>query len=222
MGLKKIKKFFRRKETGSMGIGAMIIFIAMVLVAGIAASVLIQVANTLQMQALYTGQETIEEVATGISVVDVEGHVSDPNIGIDLITISVKGRSGSREIDLNQTKIELADNDTKVILRYNSSQHSSAPAATGVFDTSSFSLNANEFGVIVLEDADGSLTTNTALPIINRGDLVMFTVNTSMTFSPGLLERTSVWGNVIPEIGSWGIITFRTPSAFVNEVYNLL
>ncbi len=212
----------RRGEAGSMGIGAMIIFIAMVLVAGIAASVLIQVANTLQMQALYTGQETIEEVATGVSVVDVEGHVSDATVGIDLITISVKGRSGSREIDLNQTKIELADNDTKVILGYNSSQHSSAPAATGVFDTGSFALNANEFGIIVIEDADGSLSTNTAIPIINRGDLVILTVNTSTTFSPGLLERTSVWGNVIPEIGSWGIITFRTPSAFVNDVYDLL
>ncbi len=205
-----------------MGIGAMIIFIAMVLVAGIAASVLIQVANTLQMQALYTGQETIEEVATGVSVVDVEGHVTDPAVGIDLITIGVKGRSGSREIDLNQTKIELADNDTKMVLSYNSSQHASAPAATGVFDSAAFALNSNEFGIIVIEDADGSLTTNTAIPIINRGDLVMLTVNSSTTFSPGLLERTDVWGNVIPEIGSWGIITFRTPSAFVDEVYDLL
>jgi len=217
-----IKNIFNKKESGSMGIGAMIIFIAMVLVAGIAASVLIQVANTLQMQALYTGQETIEEVATGVSVVDVEGHVSDPAAGIDLITISVKGRSGSREIDLNQTKIELADNDTKVILGYNSSQHSSAPAATGVFDTATFALNANEFGIIVIEDADGSLSTNIDIPIINRGDLVMLTVNTSSTFSPGLAERNSVWGNVIPEIGSWGIITFRTPSAFVDEVYDLI
>ena len=92
----------------------------------------------------------------------------------------------------------------------------------GAVDTASFALNANEFGIIVIEDADGSLTTNTAIPIINRGDLVMLTVNSSTTFSPGLLERTDVWGNVIPEIGSWGIITFRTPSAFVDDVYDLL
>jgi len=72
----KIDKVLSRRDAGSMGIGAMIIFIAMVLVAGIAASVFVQVANQLQMQALYTGQETIDEVATGISVVDVEGHVT--------------------------------------------------------------------------------------------------------------------------------------------------
>ena len=84
-----------------------------------------------------------------------------------------------------------------------------------------FALQADEFGIIVIEDADGSLTTNTAIPIINRGDYVMLTVNTSSTFSPGLAERVDIWGNLIPEIGSWGIIAFRTPSTYVNEVYDL-
>jgi flagellin FlaB len=49
----------RRKDVGSIGIGAMIVFIAMVLVAGIAASVLIQTSNRLEMQAMKTGQDTI-------------------------------------------------------------------------------------------------------------------------------------------------------------------
>ena len=219
--MRKISKIFKRKDTGSMGIGAMIIFIAMVLVAGIAASVLIQVANTLQMQALFTGQETIEEVSTGVAVAEVVGHVSDASDGIDLVTIGVRGRSGTREIDLNQTRIELANNNTKMILGYDSSQHESSPNNGSIFNTSAFDLTANEFGIIVIEDADGSLSTNTGIPIINRGDLVLLTVNASATFNPGLAERTSIWGNVIPEIGSWGIIAFRTPSTFVDEVYKL-
>ena len=217
----KIRKLLKRKDAGSMGIGAMIIFIAMVLVAGIAASVLVQVANNLQMRALYTGQETIEEVSTGIHVADVDGHVETPSNGIDLLTISVRGRSGSGNIDLGETVVELANNDTKVILTYNSTQHQVSPSSTGIFNTSAFSLAANEFGIIVIEDADGSCDT-AATPIINRGDLVILTVNTSMTFSPGLAERTDVWGNVIPEIGSWGIIAFRTPASYVREVYDLL
>ncbi|MCK4332718.1 MAG: hypothetical protein KAV40_03975 [Thermoplasmatales archaeon] len=90
-----------------------------------------------------------------------------------------------------------------------------------MFNTSAFSLAANEFGIIVIEDADGSCGT-AATPIINRGDLIMLTVNTSVTFGPGLAERTDVWGNVIPEIGSWGIIAFRTPASYVREVYDLL
>ena len=145
--------------------------------AGIAASVLVQVANTLQMQALFTGQETIEEVSTGIHVVDVEGHVDNASNGINFIGIGVRSRAGTKEIDLNQTKIELATNDTKMVLSYDSANHASSPAATGVFDTASFALAADAFGIIVIEDADGSLSSNTAIPIINRGDYVMLTVN---------------------------------------------
>ncbi len=219
--MRKIGKIFKRKDAGSMGIGAMIIFIAMVLVAGIAASVLIQVANTLQMQALFTGTETIEEVSTGVAVDEVVGHVSNASNGMDLITIGVRGLAGTAEIDLNQAKIELANNETKMILSYNSSQHQSSPDNGSIFDTSAFDLTADEFGIIVIEDADGSLSTNTAIPIINRGDLVLITVNASSTFTPGLAERVDIWGNVIPEIGSWGIIAFRTPSTYVDEVYDL-
>jgi flagellin FlaB len=198
----------------------MIIFIAMVLVAGIAASVLVQVANTLQMQALYTGQETIDEVATGMAVVDVEGHVENQSNGMDKVTIGVRARAGSGDIDLSQTVIELANNESKVVLSYDSTEHAYAPAATSVFDTTAFDLASDAFGLIIIEDADGSAN-NSAIPIINRGDLVMLTVNTSATFNPGLAERVDIWGNVIPEVGSWGILSFRTPMTYVDEVYDL-
>ena len=57
-------------KNASIGIGAMIVFIAMVLVAGIAASVIIQTMNSMEQQAMRAGQETTEEVSTGISVFD--------------------------------------------------------------------------------------------------------------------------------------------------------
>ena len=47
-------------EDASIGIGTIVIFIAMVLVAGIAASVIIQTMNSMEQQAMRTGQETTE------------------------------------------------------------------------------------------------------------------------------------------------------------------
>jgi flagellin FlaB len=214
--MEKLRKIFRENDKGSMGVGAMIIFIAMVLVAGIAASVFVQVANELQMQALFSGRETLDEVSTGVKVMDIEGHVTNISQGIDLMTISIKGRAGSGDIDISELAIELADDTTKVVLKYDSSQYNNSVGDGGVFNVSAFDLDANEFGIIVIEDADGSC--QQACPIINKGDLIMLTINTSATFSPAIPVRTNIWGNVIPEFGSWGIVNFRTPATYTVDI----
>ncbi len=80
--MKNIKKMLKEDDLGDMGIGAMIVFIAMVLVAGIAASVLIQTANRLEIQAMQTGQQTTEEVATGIGIEDITGQEEHMGLGL--------------------------------------------------------------------------------------------------------------------------------------------
>src|SRR5512136_1466103 len=163
--MRSIKRFLKENDLGDMGIGAMIVFIAMVLVAGIAASVLIQTANRLEIQAMQTGQETTEEVATGIGIEDITGEVVGGTI--ENITICVSSRSGSDDIDLSNIVVELSDSTNKYLLQYNTTLACNVPAATGVFDTTAFSTDAS-FSVIVLEDADGSCVD--ANPVINRGD----------------------------------------------------
>ncbi|MFP4117378.1 MAG: archaellin/type IV pilin N-terminal domain-containing protein [Candidatus Woesearchaeota archaeon] len=54
-------------KKADMGIGTLIIFIAMILVAAIAAGVLIQTATSLQNRALLTGDRTRGQVSTGMS-----------------------------------------------------------------------------------------------------------------------------------------------------------
>ena len=218
----RLFKALKEKDVGSIGIGAMIVFIAMVLVAGIAASVLIQTSTTLESQAMATGQETTEEVAGGIAVFDIEGHVSTD---IDGLSITVRARAGSPDIDLNETVIILSDGTTKVLLAYDfaDANHFNATVNTSDGDVFGFlytDLTNEEFGIMVLEDADSSVTRFN--PVINTGDKVMLFIDTTECFGgTGIGERTDVFGFIYPEHGSPGVISFRTPSSYSDTVYDL-
>jgi len=217
----KITKKLKADDIGDMGIGAMIVFIAMVLVAGIAASVLVQTANRLEIQAMQTGQETIGEVSTGVAVTAIDGHVNGNFL--NRMAITVQPRAGSFTIDLGQTYVELSDSSTKVVLMYNSNSFNDTGGVAGnLFNVSYARLNASRFGVIVLQDADNSLTS--LHPVLNTGDKVMLTVNLTAVFTanPGLGTRIPVWGTVQPEEGAPGVFAFTTPSSFAaTTVFSL-
>ena len=213
----KICERLKTKDVGAIGIGAMIVFIAMVLVAGIAASVLIQTSARLESQAMATGSETTAEVSTGIDVYDIEGNVSGSVM--DKLVIMVRARAGSIDIDLSTTNLEIANTDEKYVLAYHSAAFNGAPATGGVFDTDSFELNATQFSIIELKDPDSSCAEST--PVINRGDKVLITVNLTSTMGAGLATRKEIWGRVVPEEGAPGIISFRTPASYSDTVYDL-
>ena len=241
----KIMNWLKKNDVGAIGIGAMIVFIAMVLVAGIAASVLVQTANRLETQAMETGAETTYEVATGLRVFDIEGYKSLRDMAynstsgliwrytnfsgndsedfhawynetrIHNMTITVGPRAGSKDIDLNQVVLEISNSTVKCLLTYDGSTFEYEVSTSGIFSTNVFDLSPNNFGIIELEDADSSCTATN--PVINRGDKVMLSINTSACFW-GLEERTDVWGQVIPEDGAPGIFGFRTPAAYTDTV----
>jgi len=210
-------------KKASMGIGAMILFIAMVLVAGIAASVIIQTMNNMEQQAMKTGQETTEEVSIGIAVFDIKGYAPDDG-NLDNMTITVRPRAGSADIDLGEVFLELSNTDYKVIMTYTgagSDWNDSTTGVDNVFGVSCFPVAANRFGIMVLEDADGSC--KQANPVINRGDKVLLCVDTTQSFSAtgGINERTDIWGMVCPEQGSPGVISFTTPALYSDNICDL-
>jgi flagellin FlaB len=220
--MRNIRKMLKEDDLGDMGIGAMIVFIAMVLVAGIAASVLIQTANKLEIQAMVTGQETTREVSTGLAVVDIEGQ----NTGglITEMTITVRARAGSGDIDLSQTVVELTDGSVKTLLTYSPTAlqfNLSNDEDGSIFNTGFWNMTNEQFGILVLQDEDSSLTASN--PVINRGDLVMLTINTDACFpaTGGLDPRDDIWGLVSPEQGASGIFAFRVPSSLTEQVYDL-
>jgi len=210
-------KILKRKDVGSIGIGAMIVFIAMVLVAGIAASVLIQTSTTLESQAMATGQETTKEVSTGLSVVNIEGY--NVSGSITHLAVIVRPRAGSSDIDLAETVIEISDSETKNFLTYNSNYTGKDSIDGNIFNSNFYTSDATHFSVIVLEDADNSCSASGTV-VINSGDYVILGVNTSQCFG-GLSPRDDIWGTVIPEIGSPGVISFKCPASFTEAVMEL-
>lgn len=213
----KIRRILKENK-GSIGIGAMIVFIAMVLVAGIAASVLIQTSTTLESRALATGRETTVEVSTGVHVVGISGNNSSGVI--QHLAIMIRTRAGSEEIDLAQTVIEISNSTTKNFLTYDDSTCILADWINGtIFNDSNYPADATHFTVIVLEDADGSCSSPNSA-VINSGDYVIIGVNTQQCFN-GLTPRQDIWGLVIPEDGSPGVIHFRCPSSFTEDVIEL-
>ena len=224
---------FNCNQNAAIGIGAMIVFIAMVLVAGIAASVIIQTANTLEIRANTAGEETKDEVGTGLRVYHIEGKLDDRKIGntwfnnsFSNMTIEVDPRAGSRNIDLAHTIIEISNGTVKNILSYNSGEpdFSSSVSDNGLFATTDdssgikmFEQTGSTFGIIVIKDADNSCSADN--PAINRGDMVKLTINATAVFGR-LRVRTDIWGQVIPEEGSPGVFSLRTPACSLNKLYS--
>jgi len=61
----------RRDESGSIGIGAMIVFIALILVAAVASTIIIKTAEELQQNAEQTSSDTRQQISGKVTIVDI-------------------------------------------------------------------------------------------------------------------------------------------------------
>ena len=179
--MRKICEILKRKDVGAIGIGAMIVFIAMVLVAGIAASVLVQTSTTLESRAMKTGSDTIDEVATGVAVFDIKGYAATSG-NLDKLSICVRPRAGSADVDLSEAYVELSDTTNKIVFNYSSTCYAAdGSGQQDVFSADYFPGVAGQFGILVLEDADDSVASGT--PVINKGDKVLIGIDTTASFT---------------------------------------
>ena len=205
-------RFLLRKKRGAIGIGTLIVFIAMVLVAAVAAAVLINTSGYLQQRAMATGRQTTQEVSTGIKIDAVTGYAPSANT-MTLMTIQVSLQAGSSPIDLNQTKVYLDDGNKQVVLAYGDAI---ATLTGSMFDTSldawnTTKVDGSHFGILIVQDADSSLSGS--IPTLTSGDIALLTVNLTAVFG-NVKPRTPITIKVVPEKGAPGYSKVVTPSAY--------
>ena len=83
-------------DLGSIGIGAMIVFIALILVAAVASAVIIQTGEKLQQNAQQAGSDTQQEISGKISIVTV--WVGQQTVNVERITVVFELAPGSEPI----------------------------------------------------------------------------------------------------------------------------
>jgi flagellin FlaB len=100
------------------GIGTLILFIAMILVAAVAAGVLIQTSSSLQSKALSTGSKAKSQVSTAVQFVAVYAEDSGSDSDLDYIFAEVKLAPGSDGIKLDDALVEFILTNDSADLAY--------------------------------------------------------------------------------------------------------
>ena len=135
---------FNKKSNnkGAQGIGTLIIFIALILVAAVAAGVLIQTASSLQSKSLDVGRQSQEKITTDIEVVQVyAANTADGLIngtGVDTMTMIVRLGSGSSPINLDDLIVKMDTQSGSQNLQYDSV----GPASVSLYTVTYVSNNA--------------------------------------------------------------------------------
>lgn len=138
----------RSSERAQVGIGTLVVFLSMVLVASVAAGVLINTAGLLQGQAAATGDESTASVSDRLLVIGQTGeHIQGGSVGT--VNLTVTTGPGADAIDLRNVTVTWVGPDGA----YNVLNDRAAGANGGP-----------AYHVTALSDPDGSA------PVLNEAD----------------------------------------------------
>ncbi|MFD1587980.1 archaellin/type IV pilin N-terminal domain-containing protein [Halorientalis brevis] len=103
----------KERLRAQVGIGTLIVFIAMVLVAAIAAGVLINTAGFLQSKSEQTGQQAGEQVTNRLQVLQVSGEKTESSADdeIGAVTMVVTKAPGAEDIAMRGITMQWVDNE---------------------------------------------------------------------------------------------------------------
>ncbi|WP_136716794.1 archaellin/type IV pilin N-terminal domain-containing protein [Halorientalis salina] len=152
----------KEKLRAQVGIGTLIVFIAMVLVAAIAAGVLINTAGFLQSKSEETGQQSGEQVTNRLQVLQASGEKtsasfdSSPRLGA--VNLVVTKAPGAEDIALRGITMQWVDDTGTYDLVHEHEYEGNVDGA---------------FAQTAIKDEDGSIrdaTGEDGSPVINSGD----------------------------------------------------
>ena len=186
---------FRGTKKAEMGIGTLILFIAMILVAAIAAGVLIQTATNLQSKALETGSRSTRQISTAISTILLYGEDGSDG-AIDDVFQNIKIVPGSEVVKLSDTlvSVDLANMSTDLV--YSNASACDDNVSTGIFAAKYLKNGSEHLG-----------------GYISVGDVVQLCYGLPRSVS----EDESIRVSVVPKIGSVMTIRTITPPAITTK-----
>ncbi|KZN23591.1 flagellin [Haladaptatus sp. R4] len=195
----------RLNNRGQVGIGTLIVFIAMVLVAAIAAGVLINTAGFLQSKSQQTGQDSTAQVSNRVEVVSGFGNVTSSE-QVDYINLTVMRGSGSDDINLSTATIEwIGPNKAKTLVAGNLSATNAKSAGMTPGDS-------HYFNVSDIKDEDDSA------PVLNsQDDRFTISMNATAIGAKALGEGQTVDLKLTTQYGAVTLYRANIPQSLSQE-----
>lgn len=185
------RKIRRPNDKAEVGIGTLIVFIAMILVAAVAAAVLINTSGVLQQRALTTGKAASNDIASNLKVMEVQGSRENGTGSITNMTVYIQLMPGGLPVEVQKLWIHFADGASTSELTYHEEN-----ATTTTF-TAAFPRY------------DGTLDT-----VLEQGEILRLDWKVSLT------EREHARFTLSPEVGQQTLVEFYAPSSF-SDLYDL-
>ncbi len=193
-----------------MGVGTLIIFISLLLVAAVAAGVLIQTAGSLQQRALSTGTQATSQISTNALVLEVSATNGSDTAGINAFSEVMKLAPGSDPIKLADVTLTYSTSTDSITYNYRNFTNASAYCGTNTTAVDCVQVSGKTGNFTVEYMQEGPSHQN---GVLVRGDVIKLYFNVTNKIGEGQHVRISF----IPKIGTPTTTEFDTPDVMSTE-----